>query len=316
MTPRIRSSVAQSSLLCALLLLGFSGPAEGAASLKAGLSGTDATVQIESAIGEVPGHWSLNKQGFRHQFLPDSGFGNGVFSVPLSAPAALAFDLDSAVCVPCMRVEGSEHQLRTDPRHRNAYACGPGMSQRRAFFLASGESVGVGMDPGWVESKGQAPRFPVTGSPGTPLRFHEWITSKEVTPGKRLACGAWFEGAYPPRKEFNEVRGDTVDAADYIVRDRAIYLVDSGNRPEYLFRSSEPTEAWKSTFELAFLPPDYSELERVGFAQIYKVAGGFWLRVNVVRDFEGAGAEEGIVLLEFRNGRYQLLAGATDVRMY
>jgi hypothetical protein len=299
-----------------LLLLGFAGPARGALPPKVDFSGVDVTVQIESAIGEVPGHWSLTKQGFRNQYLPDSGFGNGVFSVPLDAPAVLAFDLDSVNCVPCVLVKKSEHQLRSDSRHRNSYACGPGMSQRRAFFLASVESVGAGVDPGWVESKEQAPRFPVSASPGTPLHFHEWITTKEIAPGKRLACGAWFEGAYPPKKEYSEVRGDTVDVADYIIRDRAIYLIGTENQPEYLFRSCEPSEAWKSTFELAFLPPNYSELERVRFAQIYSVREGFWLRANVVRDFEGAGAEEGILLLEFRNGQYRLLAGATEVRMY
>ncbi len=303
-------------LLLALLCTGAAGPAGGASTIQADIAGVSIAVQTESAIGRVPGHWSLTKQGFRNQFLPDSGFGNGVFSVPLDAPAVLAFDLDSVNCVPCVLVNGSEHQLKGDSRHRSSYACRPGLPERGAFFLASEEPVGAGLDPGWIETEGQAPRFPAPASPRAPLHFHEWITAKEIVPGRRLACGAWFEGAYPPKKEYNEVRGDTVDDADYVIRDRAIYLIGSENQPEYLLRSSDPTESWQSTFELAFLPPDYSELESVRFAQIYSIRGGFWLRVNISRDIEGAGADEGILLLEFRDGQYRLLAGATEVRMY
>ena len=112
------------------------------------------------------------------------------------------------------------------------------------------------------------------------------------------------------------MRGDTVDVADYIILDRAIYLIGTEGQADFLFRSDQPLEAWKSAFELAFLPADYSELERVRFSQIHRVREGFWLRVKVVRDFEGAGAEEGILLLECRTGECQLLAGATDVYMY
>jgi hypothetical protein len=298
-----------------LPFLGFAGPTEAAASSKVSISGVDAVVQLESAIGQIPGHWALSKQGFRDRFLPDSGYGNGVYSVPLHVPTLLAFNMDSGECVPCALVKGAKPVSRHVNGGESSYACG-GFSERRAFFLASAESVGPGMDPGWVESREPAPRFQVSNAREAPIHFHEWITTKEISPGKRLACGAWFEGAYPPEKAYNELRGDTVDVADYVILDRAIYLIGTEGQAEYLFRSDQPSEAWESTFELAFLPADYSELESARFSQIHRVRGGFWLRVKVTRDFEGAGAEEGILLLECRTGGCQLLAGATEVRMY
>lgn len=277
--------------------------------------GTSVAVQHESAIGDVPGHWSLTEQGFRNEYMPDSGFGNGVFSVLLSAPAAIAFDLDSVACVPCTRMEGREHTPKGCVGHWNAYQCRPGIRGRRVFFMASQELPGSGFDPGWVVSK-RAPRFQVASRSSRHIHFSEWITTRDVVPGKRLACAAWFEGPYPPLKGYNEVRGDTTDLPDYVIRDRAIYLVGSNDEPEYLLRSSESIDMWDGTFELAFLPQDHSELEDFRFSYIYPVPGGFWLRVNANRDFEGAGADEGVLLLEFVHGRQRVLAAASNIRMY
>jgi hypothetical protein len=278
-------------------------------------AGLEITPRVPSTIGEVPGHWSLTRQGFRNEYVPDSGFGKGVFSVPFDVPQAIAFNLAGPACMPCVRIEGRWHQLPNDTRTRYAYRCKPGIEDHRAFFLASGESLGVGNDPKWIESRAKPP-FP----PGLPrtdsLHFHESITTYDVLPGRRLACSAWFQGAYPPIKAFNETRGDTTDLADYVILDRAIYLVDAKGRPEFLLRENRPLESGNATYERAFLPWDYSELEQVRFSYVYAVNGGFWLRIDFSQDFEGAGAESGMLLIEFRNGASRLVAGASDIMMY
>ncbi len=279
-------------------------------------SGVDVDFQVESAIGTIPGHWGLNGKGFRDQFLPDPGFGSGVYSVPLDVPVTLAFDLDSVNCVPCALVVGREHQSESDSRRRNAYKCLPGLHGGQAFFMASAESVLGAEDPVWVESKKSSPRFPAPGTRGKGLFFHEWITAREVSPGKRLACGAWIEGVYPPKGEYSEEYGDTIAAGSYVIRDRAIYLVRSGNELEYLLQDARPVESGRSTFELAFLPPHYSDLENVGFSYIYRVPEGYWLRVNFSRSIEGAGADEGMFLLELKKDSHRLVAGDTAIRMY
>lgn len=313
---RMNRPTAKVRLLLALLILGTPFPALGAVQRQVTSYGIGLEFQVESAIGEVPGHWGLTSKGFRDQFLPDDGFGKGVFSVPMDAPAALAFDLDSISCVPCALVKGRAHQSDNDSRLRNAYKCEPGLQGRQAFFMASAESVFGAEDPGWAESKRRTPRFKMTGTSVRAPFFHEWISSKEIAPGERLACGAWIEGVYPPKGEYSEEYGDTIAAGTYVIRDRAIYLVVAGSDIQYLFRSEQPIESGKSTFELAFLPPRYSDLENVDFSHLYRVRGGFWLRVNFSRSFEGAGADEGMFILDLRKDRPQLLAGDTAIRMY
>lgn len=298
-----------------MLLLVIPASVPGAVHRQVTSSGVEADFQTESAIGEVPGHWGLTGQGFRDQFLPDPGFGKGVYSVPLSAPRTLGFDLDSVNCVPCERVPGREHQSNGDSRRRNAYKCLPGLHGNQAFFMASAESVAGAADPVWVESKKRTPRFPASGPTVRNLFFHEWITAKEVAPGKRLACGAWIEGTYPPKGEYSEEYGDTIAAGNYVIRDRAIYFVQIENELKYLFRDSRPVESGKSTFESAFLPPHYSDLESAGFSYVYRVPGALWLRTNFSRSIEGAGADEGMFLIELKEDS-RLLAGDTAIRMY
>jgi len=235
--------------------------------------------------------------------------------VPLESPVAIAFDFDSSACVPCTRIQGGEHHSKWDDRRGNPYRCKPGIHYLSAFFMESDELPGPALDPGWVESKGH-PRFQMSGHPQKDVHFHEWITAKEVVPGKRLACAAYFTGTYPPEKGYNETRGDTTDLPDYTILDRAIYLVGPGQKVEYLWRSSQPLSQWDTSFELAFLPADHSELEDIRFTSIYPVRDGFLLRVNFARDFEGAGSDRGIVLLEFRKGRAGILAAASDTMMF
>src|SRR6266850_294572 len=219
-TMRSRARARAAPLFLAVLALGAPAQVSGALHRQITSYGIDVEVLVESAIGEIPGHWSLGSKGFRDQYVPDAGFGNGVYSVPLDAPTTLGFALDSTSCAPCAILRGREHQLPNDSRHRNAYKCMPGLQGARALFMASTESTLGSEDPGWVEAERPAPRFPVSGSRGKDLFFHEWITTKEIVPGKRLACGAWIEGAYPPKGEYSEEYGDTIAAGSYVIRDR------------------------------------------------------------------------------------------------
>jgi hypothetical protein len=182
--------------------------------------------------------------------------------------------------------------------------------------MASAESVLEGWMPSWLEHEDSAPPFPITGPPGKALFFHEWLSTAEVVPGKWLACGAWIDGEDPPRMEYDEERGDSIADGFYTLRDRAIYLVGSDDKPEYLWRDSRPIDVGHSSFELAFLPSDHSKLEKVVFSYVYRVNGGVWLRVDYERDHEGAGVNEGMFLLDLRKGAPLLLAGATEIRMY
>ncbi|HXF59461.1 MAG TPA: hypothetical protein VN539_06530, partial [Candidatus Saccharimonadales bacterium] len=242
-------------------------------------------MRVDAQIGKSPGHWSSHRQDETNQFLPDSGFTPEIYSVPfLSDPSLLAFDLESIKCVRCRLMNDSAHQFRWDTRPHKKYDCSDTFSGRRAFFMASSESVMSALDPGWYDLGEQPPRFPCSTKSGKQVHFREWMTGYEVLPGKRLACGAWFEGAYPPLPEYSEIRGDTVAYGSYVIRDRAIYLVGKEDKPEYLWRERHPVNSYESTFELAFLPADHSEMENEKFSYVYRVPGGLWLRVDHSRD--------------------------------
>jgi len=84
----------------------------------------------------------------------------------------------------------------------------------------------------------------------------------------------------------------------------------------YLFQDHTPVESSAATFESAFLPTRYSDLENVSLSYIYRIPGGFWLRINLVRNHEGAGAYQGMFILEFKDGNGRLLAGNSELYMY
>jgi len=300
-TPRGKATVRARPLILFLILIGFADPAQ-----------ADLKPVLDSAIGTFPGHWSLTTQGFRDRYVPDEGFGNGAYAVPrLDAPVVLGFDLDSIACSTCKLMPRGERSAPGVSR----YQCEAGLQGRRIFFMESGERVLGSDDVAWIESKAPNPPFKVSGDHRGRLFFHEWVSSREIAPGQKLACGAWIEGDYPPKGEYSEEYEDTLAIGEYVIRDRAIYLTGK-DKVVYLFQDHTPVESSAATFESAFLPTRYSDLENVSLSYIYRIPGGFWLRINLVRNHEGAGAYQGMFILEFKDGNGRLLAGNSELYMY
>ena len=86
-------------------------------------------------VGVLPGHWALDAQGFRSEFLPDSGFGHGVYAVPLAADTLVAFDLGSPATTRCWRIDPSPFTFSYDSRRHYRFRREDHWDSRDVLFV-------------------------------------------------------------------------------------------------------------------------------------------------------------------------------------
>ena len=90
----------------------------------------------QAEFGVLPGHWSTNAKGFRQSFEPDSGYGRGIYAVPIDADSCFALDLNSTDTTPCSRVDPAPVALPNDSRLFYRFRCAAGWESRDVLFVA------------------------------------------------------------------------------------------------------------------------------------------------------------------------------------
>ena len=276
-------------------------------------------------FGEIPGHFALNTSGFRGEFVPDSGFGAGVYAVPLDADRLLAFDLESPACAYCPRIDSRPFISPRNSRTYYRFQCEAWWPTRNPLFVDTDRprpTEGELLE--WQTWAGDsAADRGLGGARVAPHRFSA-IARPHLLKGRSLIASASYSGRYPPAKEYDELRGDSLSFGHYQLRSRILRLGDSAGRPvETWFESREAKEVDgrdgtqdSDGLEWAFLPEDASEKTGARFTVLFATPGGYLLVLSRTRDQEGAGSEEIAEIFSHERGQWMRRAAPKRTWMY
>ncbi len=276
------------------------------------VSARSASRPPQAEFGVLPGHWSTSTNGFRESFEPDSGYGRGIYAVPLDADSCFAFDLNSTATVPCSRVDPTPVTLPSDSRLFYRFRCAAEWESRDVLFVA-----GDVPRPLEGEALKWSPPPPETADGAAPparepaLHRVTMTARPALLQGSTLVARATFYGRYPPAPEYDETRGDSITFGHYRLRRRSL-SVEGG--PAW-FESRDAGEV-EGGLEWAFLPADASQRSQARFVTLYRIATGYLLLLNWTTDFEGAGVNQTMELYSCQRGRWSRRAAAQRTRMY
>ena len=263
-------------------------------------------------FGVLPGHWSTGANGFRGSFEPDSGYGRGIYAVPLDADSCFAIDLNSADASPCLRVSPTPVTLPNDSRRLYRFRCAAGWESRDVLFVAGdvprpleGEALE------WTPPQPETADRSATPTPRPALHRVTMTARPALLRGCALVARATFYGSYPPAPEYDETRGDSIAFGHYWLRHRSL-SVEGG--PTW-FESRDTSEV-ESGLEWAFLPADASQKSGARFVTLYRIDSGYLLLLDWTADFEGAGVEQTVELYSYQRGRWGRRAVAQRTRMF
>ena len=151
---------------------------------------------------------------------------------------------------------------------------------------------------------------------GTGLHDYAAAASPSLLDGKWLVSAAWFAGEYPPRKEPDELRGDTIAFGHYQLLDRILFIGESSKKPStVLYQASDPIDV-REGLEWSFLPENASEKQNATMSALYVIPTGYLLRVSMHRDHEGFGQDDSTYLYAWEAGRWRVLAKAELTKLY
>src|SRR6185503_12490358 len=105
----------------------------------------------------------------------------------------------------------------------------------------------------WSALAGPSPLPMPRAKPAADLHDYAAVARPGLLDGKWLVSAVWFSGEYPPKKEPDELRGDTIAFGHYQLLDRTLFIGESLKPSTVLYRASEPTEV-REGIEWAFLP--------------------------------------------------------------
>jgi len=282
--------------------------------------------------GQVPGKWSLNKKGFRDEFVPTFGYGKGVYAVKgLYADVLLALDTDGEGFAECKRVsEGHDvAQPIPDP------SCGPqgpictslpykcSSELVRPLFIATNIMPSSSERLRWTNSDNPTPAFKPLKTPAKGIRsfYFERSSKPRALEGKTLFHGAWLSGP----NEFNPGADESYPTSVYDHYGRALYFRETSGikfltEPSIDFIEAsvfEPVMKDKYQWKGAAGSTTYHDQPQYyPFNKIYTVPGGYWLEIDWLADFEGAGATTHTLILQIIDGKVSVLATAQETRMY
>ena len=266
----------------------------------------------QAEFGVLPGHWSANAQGFRGAFEPDSGYGRGIYAVPLDADSCFALDLDSTAAAPCSRVDPTPVTLPNDSRLFYRFRCAAGWESRDVLFVAGdvprpleGEALEWSPPPPETSDRAGPP------ARGPALHRVTMTARPALLRGSTLVARATFYGRYPPAPEYDETRGDSITFGHYRLRLRSL-SVEGG--PTW-FESRDTSEV-EGGLGWAFLPADASQKSGARFVTLYRTDGGYLLLLDWTTDFEGAGVDQTVELYSYQRGRWGRRAAARRTQMY
>jgi hypothetical protein len=280
--------------------------------IAAGCASKAVQPKIAAEYGLVPGQ--RTEDGFR----PESGYQPGVFAVSSAEQQLIAFDTHSAQTAICSRIDQKPFEL---PNHFNSYfyrfQCQGSWTSRDAILVNSTKILPTrGEQVEWKGLEGESPL--AFSNSARPANLHSYaaVASPKLLNGRVLVSAAWFSGEYPPRKEYDESRGDEIAFGHYRILKRVLFIGQSVKQAAtFLYRSDEVRDV-KSGLEWAFLPENASEKTRSQFDAIYETPTGYLVRIAEWSDHEGFGVNETTHLYAYESGRWKFVASAERTRLY
>ena len=265
---------------------------------------------VPAAYGVMQVHFIDNK------VVRDSAYPPGVYDVALDADKAMAFDNDSVRTTICARANPTPFELNGNVKYYR-FQCDTTWNSRSVVFVADTQlSIGRGEMLEWKKLDGEPPLARPKTIDSANLHSYAQIATPAILDGRVLVNSAWFSGQYPPRKEMDELRGDSITFGHYIIRDRVLFIGESATKSSsYLLRVHDTTQV-SEPLEWAFFPDDASQKNEATFNTIYEIPNGYLLRVVQWHDHEGFGVDEFTNLYLYEAGRWRLFAKAERFRGY
>jgi hypothetical protein len=270
---------------------------------------------VQAAYGEVPGQRTFDPKVADH-FIREPEFPRGMFAVPLERDRLLAFDAESTQSGICTRVDPQSFMLPNGNVQYYRFRCEGEWTSRAVVFITD-----TALRPTRAESLKWtriADDPPLARSGTTPPDLHGSVASAspKLLNGQLLVRAAWFRGTFPPLKEPDELRGDTIAFGHYMLQERTLFIGRSARTPgTVLYRATDPTEV-REGLEWALLPETASEKTRADIAAIYEMPKGYLLRVNQEHDHEGFGTDDAQFFYAYQSGAWRFVAKAEQTILY
>jgi hypothetical protein len=290
------------------------------AATAAALPAAQSEPPVASSYGVVPGRRSFDEKDAPDYYIREKDYPPGVFAVSTTLtsdhPRLLAFDVKSNGAAICTRIGQPTFELRNSGNMKyTRFRCPGDWSSRDVVFLDAPEYEPKHAEVlEWSALGGPSP-LPMPREKRADLHDYAAVARASLLDGKWLVSAAWFSGEYPPRKEPDELRGDTIAFGHYQLLDRTLFIGESLKPSTVLYRASEPTEV-REGIEWAFLPQTASEKTRATISALYEIPNGYLLRVFEEHDHEGFGVDESTYFYAWEMGRWRLLAKAEQTRLY
>lgn len=271
---------------------------------------------VAADYGVVPGRRTFDENNPEH-YIREPGYPPGVFAVSITnRERLLAFDVDSNVAGVCTRIDEQPFAL---PRGGNyvRFRCGDSWPGRESVFVDAAPLLPThGVQLEWSALAGPSPLPMPRAKPGTDLHDYAAVARPSLLNGQWLVSAAWFSGEYPPKKEPDELRGDTIAFGHYQLLDRILFIGESSRKPStVLYQASDPIDV-REGIEWAFLPKTASEKTNATMAALYEIPNGYLLRVSMAHDHEGFGEDDSTYVYASEQGRWRLLAKAEYTKLY
>ena len=273
---------------------------------------------VAADYGIVPGRRTFDEKISPDYFIREAGYPSGVFAVSMpDRPQLLAFDVDSNGAAICARMEQPPFELENRVNIKYArFRCPGEWPSRDVVFLDATEfEPKYAQELEWSALAGPSPLPMPGGKPAADLHDYAAVARPSLLNGKWLVSAVWFSGEYPPKKEPDELRGDTIAFGHYQLLDRTLFIGELLQPSTVLYRADEPIEV-REGIEWAFLPKTASEKTFATMSALYEVPTGYLVRVSMEHDHEGFGVDESTYFYAWETGRWRLLARAEKTRLY
>ena len=291
-------------------------PKQAAPATTASASPAASEPTVAADYGVVPGRRTFEANNPEH-YIREPGYPPGVFAVSITnRERLLAFDADSNVAGICTRFDKEPFTLPQGGKYVK-FHCGDSWPGRESVFVDAPELLPTSaVQLEWTALAGPSPLPMPSAKPGTELHDYAAAATPSLLDGKWLVSAAWFSGEYPPKKEPDELRGDTIAFGHYQLLDRILFIGESSKKPTtVLYKASDPI-AVREGIEWAFLPKNASEKEYATMSALYVTPKGYLLRVSMTHDHEGFGEDDSTYFYASEAGRWWLLAKAEFTRLY
>src|SRR6185369_16405328 len=122
------------------------------------------------------------------------------------------------------------------------FRCPDTMDSREVVFIDATEFMPMHAEQlEWTPLAGPSPLPMPRATSAGELHDYAAIARPGLLDGRYLISVAWFAGEYLPRKEYDDLRGDTIAFGHYQLLDRTLFIGESPKKPSIvLYESKEP----------------------------------------------------------------------------